>query len=171
MEKAEILESVVNFLKTEQEAKVHQLRECQGEQGSPCKRQQNYREGMRSCLLRVSHFISTKSQELEETTNEFDGSSQTSVGFPIPHSHPASPDQFHRALTTPSTRDPAALSGQHLPQHQPSPRQPSHPHMMGPGLSRPTQRAGLRYDPDTSKLLSSKTTIDITDPVWRPWPQ
>ena len=69
MEKAEILESVVDFLKFEIETysgKGKRHRDPTEEGPSPPRKQpQPYSEGMRSCLLRVGEFISTKSQLLE----------------------------------------------------------------------------------------------------------
>uniref|UniRef100_A0A3B3RWD8 Hairy-related 5 n=1 Tax=Paramormyrops kingsleyae TaxID=1676925 RepID=A0A3B3RWD8_9TELE len=68
VEKAAILESVVQFLKAEQGA------------GETCNLK--YREGMRMCLRRVGHFIAAKSRELE-------GSVDGSV-IPLPLSKPPS---------------------------------------------------------------------------------
>ncbi|XP_071780037.1 hairy-related 5 [Centroberyx gerrardi] len=170
VEKAEILESVVNFLKTETGVeKEHRAmkRVLSREQRPPCQRQHTYREGMRSCLLRVSHFISSKSQELEEGSGDAAGSLQASLGLPDTQTHPASPGQIHRALLTTSACDPAALSAQHLPLRHP---QLSLPYM-APGLSGSTQRTDSHCDHDTRKLLSPKSSMDISDPVWRPWPQ
>uniref|UniRef100_A0A8D3AL87 Hairy-related 5 n=1 Tax=Scophthalmus maximus TaxID=52904 RepID=A0A8D3AL87_SCOMX len=64
VEKAEILESVVQFLKTDK----HVERVPSKEQ--TCARQHNYHDGMRSCLLRVSRFIATKGEESEDTDGE-----------------------------------------------------------------------------------------------------
>ncbi|KAM4732866.1 hairy-related 5 [Anableps anableps] len=63
VEKAEILESVVEFLKKE---KDHQTRKMFPEEQKPTLApHHSYHDGMRSCLFRVSQFISSKSQELE----------------------------------------------------------------------------------------------------------
>ncbi|XP_070819527.1 hairy-related 5 [Chaetodon trifascialis] len=142
VEKAEILESVVHFLKTGKEVeKGHRARE----QRPTCARQHSYQDGMRSCLLRVSHFIASKSQELGESGGDAD-----------PQNDSSSPERIHRALM-PS----AALSAQHPPHHH-------HQH----GLAHPylTQMTGLHCDTG-NPFSSPAATTHITDPVWRPWPQ
>uniref|UniRef100_A0A3B5L2G6 BHLH domain-containing protein n=1 Tax=Xiphophorus couchianus TaxID=32473 RepID=A0A3B5L2G6_9TELE len=65
VEKAEILESVVDFLKKEKDHRAARKAspEEQGPAGGP---HRSYHDGMRSCLLRVSQFIASKSLELEE---------------------------------------------------------------------------------------------------------
>ncbi|PWA23504.1 hairy-related 5 [Gambusia affinis] len=67
VEKAEILESVVDFLKKEKdcraESKAFPEAAGGGGGGGP---HHSYHDGMRSCLLRVSQFIASKSLELEE---------------------------------------------------------------------------------------------------------
>ncbi|XP_026186803.1 hairy-related 5 [Mastacembelus armatus] len=152
VEKAEILESVVQFLKTEKEAEGGRQaakRVFPREHGPNCAHQRNYHEGMRSCLLRVSQFIASKSQEVEKTAGD---SVQASPALPEPQTYPSSPRHVHSALM--SAGNPAALSPQHVP--------PNH------GITHPylSQRTELHCD--TRKLLSS---THITDPVWRPWPQ
>ncbi|XP_056133226.1 hairy-related 5 [Lampris incognitus] len=178
VEKAEILESVVEFLKTEKEKeneKEHQSkkgvqsRDCQGGEQQ---QQQTYREGMRTCLMRVNHFIATKTQELEETRGVGSSSHQTSLGFPGAQTHNnMAPDQVHKALgTTTSTCDQTAPSPR-MSQHQHLPRQVSQSHP-SPGLmGSPSRRTGLDCDHNTRKLLSPKSNAEVTDPVWRPWPQ
>ncbi|XP_024286416.2 hairy-related 5 [Oncorhynchus tshawytscha] len=155
VEKAEILESVVNFLRTEQEGEQQHQQTKRGhskeggvEQRSPCKRKQhNYREGMRSCLLKVSHFIATKSQELDEPSHDADAPPQRSrMGL----THPPSSAQLHG--TSPSTPDQTPLARQQLPQPHP-----------GPGL-----RTGLG---NMERLSPSKPYMEHSDSVWRPWPQ
>ena len=155
MEKAEILESVVQFLKTETGMeKGHRAvkRVLSREQRATCARQHNYNDGMRSCLLRVSHFITNNSQELGDT------------GGDAVQTHPSSPGHIRRALIPSPTGDSAALSPQHLPHHN-----LHHQH----GMSHPyhTQvMPGLHCD--TRELLSSTAaSTHITDLVWRPWPQ
>ncbi|XP_070693588.1 hairy-related 5 [Pempheris klunzingeri] len=158
VEKAEILESVVHFLKTGREVeKGHRAtkRGLSGDQGPVCGRQDSYHDGMRSCLLRVSHFIASKSNESEEPGG---GSVQAS----FPQAHRSSPGRIRRALmAAPDTSGPGALSPQHLPpQHLPHHRL-SHPYL--------TQTSGLHCG---TKLLSpTAACTHITDPVWRPWPQ
>ncbi|XP_044219711.1 hairy-related 5 [Thunnus albacares] len=154
VEKAEILESVVHFLKTEKDVeKGHHTvkRVLSREQRPTCARQHNYQEGMTSCLLRISHFIASKSQDPEE------GGGHASL--PEPQTRPSSPGLIHHRALIPAG-DSTALSPQHLPQHQRQ-RGVSHPYL--------TQRTELC---DTRTLLSSTAACtNITDPVWRPWPQ
>lgn len=157
MEKAEILESVVEFLKTEKADMGHRAmkRVLPREQRPNCSRQHNYHEGMRSCLLRVSHFIASKSQELEETGGD---TVQTSFTFPESQMLPPSPGHIHKSLLY--VPDDSALSPQRLSHHH---HQLSHPYHL-------TQKTGIHCD--TSQLLSpTAVSTHITDPVWRPWPQ
>ncbi|XP_023251785.1 transcription factor HES-7.1-B-like [Seriola lalandi dorsalis] len=152
VEKAEILESVVQFLKSEKEVD----RVLSSEQ--TCARQYNYHDGMRTCLLRVSRFIATKGQESEETGED---TVQASFALPEPHTHPSSPGHIHKALIPAPAGDPTTLAPQHLPHHH-----------LQHGISHPylTQRTGLHCE--TRKLLSSTAACtNIIDPVWRPWPQ
>ncbi|XP_051276866.1 hairy-related 5 [Dicentrarchus labrax] len=152
VEKAEILESVVHFLKTDKEVeKGHRAmkRVLSREQRQTSARQHNYNDGMRSCLLRVSHFIASKSQELEET-----GGVQASLALPEPQTHPSA----HGALASAPVGDSGALSPQHL----------SHQHGISGAYL--TQVTGLHCD--SRELFSSRAACThITDPVWRPWPQ
>lgn len=167
MEKAEILESVVSFLKSEKEAQKERRtlkRILSREQMPPCQQQHNYREGVRSCLLRVSHFIASKSHELEEAGGDAADSLQVSLRIPGIQMHTDSPGQIHRALMSTTACGPAALSAQHLPHSQLSYTPLS-------GLSGTTQSPGNHCDHDTRKLLSPTKNKDISDPVWRPWPQ
>lgn len=151
MEKAEILESVVHFLKTDKEVeKGHRAtkRVLSREQRPNFARQHNYHDGMRSCLLRVSHFIASKSQESEEAGGD---TVEASLALPEPQTHPS--------IHAPAG-DSAALSTQHLPHHH---RQHGIPH---PYLT----QTGIHCD--TRELLSSTAACThISDPVWRPWPQ
>ncbi|TKS72657.1 Transcription factor HES-7.1-B HES-related protein 1-B [Collichthys lucidus] len=146
VEKAEILESVVDFLKSETSVgKGHRAvrRVLSGEKREAHARQTtNYHDGMRSCLLRVSHFIASKSQELGES------------GGDAVQGTASSPGHLHRALMPSPPGDSAALSPPHLLQHH----RISHPYL--------TQVTGIHGD--TRELLSSTHS---TDPVWRPWPQ
>ncbi|KAG8004229.1 Transcription factor HES-7.1-B [Nibea albiflora] len=145
VEKAEILESVVDFLKTGKVEKGHRAakRVLSGVKRQTCARQTtNYHDGMRSCLLRVSHFIASKSQQLGET------------GADAMQATASSPGHLHRALIPSPPGDSAVLSPPHLLQHH----RVSHPYL--------TQVTGIHGD--TRELLSSTHS---TDPVWRPWPQ
>uniref|UniRef100_A0A3P8SL34 Hairy-related 5 n=1 Tax=Amphiprion percula TaxID=161767 RepID=A0A3P8SL34_AMPPE len=107
VEKAEILESVVEFLKTERDTeKGHQAvkRVLSSEQRPTCSRQQSYEDGMRSCLLRVSQFVASKSQE--DT-----GGGAVQAPFPLPElqAHSSAPGRIHIH----PAGDSAALSPQH----------------------------------------------------------
>ncbi|XP_078117652.1 hairy-related 5 [Sander vitreus] len=152
VEKAEILESVVNFLKTDKEVEkghrpMKRLLSREQRPTSARHRQHNYQDGMRSCLLRVSHFISSKSQELEETEGD---TVQASLALPEPQTHPSSPGNIQGPQ--------AALSPQHLRRQH--------------GISHPYISEGTGLHCDTRELLSSTAACThITDPVWRPWPQ
>ncbi|XP_031714080.1 hairy-related 5 [Anarrhichthys ocellatus] len=146
VEKAEILESVVNYLKREK-GDAKDPRSTSRGQRQKAARQHSFHDGMRSCLLRVSHFVASKSKELEGTEED---AVHASLSSPEPQTHP-SPGHIHMAQ--------AALSPQQLAQCQ-------------GGMSPPylDQRTGLHCD--TRELLSStEACTHITDPVWRPWPQ
>ncbi|XP_033976930.1 hairy-related 5 [Trematomus bernacchii] len=146
VEKAEILESVVNFLQSEVEMdKGHRaMNSVLTREQRPTSGQVNYRDGMRSCLLRVSHFISSKSQELAQTDE--------GAGLaPQPQRHPASPGHI---LKTQASRSPHPVH--HHSQH-------AHPSFC-------TERTSMHCD--TRELFSSAADgAHIPDPVWRPWPQ
>ncbi|XP_041800651.1 LOW QUALITY PROTEIN: hairy-related 5 [Chelmon rostratus] len=153
VEKAEILESVVHFLKTGKEVEKGQRdakRVSSREQRPTCPRQHSYHDGMRSCLLRVSHFIASKGQELGETRAD-----AVQSPLPEPQTDSSSPGRIHRALV------PSSLSPPHLPLHH-------HQH----GITHPylTQMTGLHCN--TGEPFSTPAaSTHITDPVWRPWPQ
>ncbi|KAF0039639.1 hypothetical protein F2P81_007874 [Scophthalmus maximus] len=144
VEKAEILESVVQFLKTDK----HVERVPSKEQ--TCARQHNYHDGMRSCLLRVSRFIATKGEESEDTDGE---TARDSLA------HPSSPGHIrHKAPTPTLVSDSAPLTPHPPPHHH---RQHDTPHLYT------AQRTGLHCE----MLSSAAACTHITDPVWRPWPQ
>ncbi|KAM8910384.1 hairy-related 5 [Spinachia spinachia] len=143
VEKAEILDSVVNFLKVEKDEKDR--RSTSGEQKPKSTPQHSFQNGVRSCLLRVSRFIASKSQELEGTEEV---ASQPSLPLPEPQTHSSSPGNLHM---TQAASSPQNLDQQHC------------------------QRAGLHCTGlhcNTRELLSPVGTFThISDPVWRPWPQ
>ncbi|KAG7223556.1 hypothetical protein INR49_028449 [Caranx melampygus] len=152
VEKAEILESVVQFLKSDKE--VDRVRTKEQTRA----RRNSYHDGMRTCLLRVSRFVATKGPGSEGTSGD---TLQASFTLAEPHTHSPPPRHIHRALIPAAVADPAALAPQHL----------SHHHRQH-GISQPvlTQVTGLHCE--TRKLLSpTAASIHITDPVWRPWPQ
>lgn len=144
MEKAEILESVVQFLKSDTEVdRVLTKEQTRAHRNS-------YQDGMRTCLLRVSRFVNSKGPDSEGTSGD---TLQASFALTESHTHSSAPGHIHRALIPAAVADPAP---QHLSHHH---RQPVL-----------TQVTGLHRE--ASKLLSSTAaSIHITDPVWRPWPQ
>uniref|UniRef100_A0A3Q0T7J4 Hairy-related 5 n=1 Tax=Amphilophus citrinellus TaxID=61819 RepID=A0A3Q0T7J4_AMPCI len=156
VEKAEILESVVEFLKTEKEVqKDHQAskRALSMEQRSTCACQPSYHDGMRSCLLRVNQFIASKRQEAGEPSGGTVGASFMLPDIPM---HPTVPGHIHGSLIPPSPAA-AAAALPHLPFHHP---QLSHPYL--------TQTAGFH---DDTRNLSGAGGGHIPNPLWRPWPQ
>ncbi|XP_054454198.1 hairy-related 5 [Anoplopoma fimbria] len=156
VEKAEILESVINFLQTEKDGEMEmeprsrsRSRSRSRAQRPKSARQHSYHDGMRSCLLRVSHFIASKSQDLEHT----DGDQAAQASLPELQTHPSSPGHLHLAQAAPS------------PQHQ------AHQHCQS-GISPPTLSRRTDLHCDTRELLSSLAACThVPDPVWRPWPQ
>uniref|UniRef100_A0A3Q4B555 BHLH domain-containing protein n=1 Tax=Mola mola TaxID=94237 RepID=A0A3Q4B555_MOLML len=141
--KAEILESVVHFLKMGKERKGHgPLRQ----QRPMCGGQHTYREGRRSCLLKVGQFIGSKSKECVENTG---GAVRASLALPEPQTQTSYPGHVKAQESSPAS----------------SPQQ--HHAITRPYL---TQSSGLLYD--TQELFSStEAPAHINDPVWRPWPQ
>lgn len=157
VEKAEILESVVEFLKTEKEVqKDHQasMRALSTEQRSTCACQPSYHDGMRSCLLRVNQFIASKRQEAGEPNGGTVGPSFLLPDIPM---HPTVPGHIHGSLMPPSPAAAAAAAA--LPPH----RLPFHPQLSHPYL---THTAGFH-----NRNLSGPGRGHIPDPPWRPWPQ
>ncbi|KAJ0050116.1 hypothetical protein NL108_011983 [Boleophthalmus pectinirostris] len=149
VEKAEILESVVHFLQAEIQMKkaprfgkkLHFEEEA---------RQQNYEDGMRSCLRRVSSFIAHKSQDSErQSPLDFSPMYASSPGHLSPPGHLSVPGQspsgqFGRALTSsPSLSPPLVQTPMHYPIHS---------------------QTAARHCGLTPQKLNSDT-------VWRPWPQ
>lgn len=153
VEKAEILESVVNFLKAEQQSRPYlypikrgkRKYEEEDELGSPRKHQLNYRDGMRTCLLRVSNFIASKSQDLEELKDHsIQGQQEPSLHL---------------------RHDDGSISGQHTLTYVESTSS-----CMALGQSIISQRIAL-YEPTKKTASSSKQPSMSSDSVWRPWPQ
>ncbi|KAI4897265.1 hypothetical protein NFI96_024634 [Prochilodus magdalenae] len=176
VEKAEILESVVNFLRTEQRSGSHLYLATRGkrgrteyeedEVGSPCKRRQYYQDGMKTCLLRVSHFIASKNQEADEGLENMCGTLQQKMEdhhsiqrHIVPASHLHHGSQLHLTHESSST-----------PGHQ----SPTHVDSASPytALGQPTlpQRTAI-YEPMMKMATNSKQPLMISDTVWRPWPQ
>ncbi|XP_056296050.1 hairy-related 5 [Pseudoliparis swirei] len=155
VEKAEILESVVKFLETGKEEDEKSPRSTSGGQRPDVARQHSFHDGMRSCLLRVSHFIANKSKELDGTEEH---PAPASLALPEPQTYPpTSPGHTAQGAVSPQHHE--AHNHQH---HHCQSGISHHPHL--------TQRDGLHGD--TRELLSSTAACThVTDPVWRPWPQ
>ena len=150
VEKAEILESVVDFVKLEIESYSvkRKLSRDPTEEGSspPCKRRHPYSEGMRSCLLRVGEFISTKSKPME---NEERATGSPREGSPSPRASISCKDNsapIHNTYVGDLTLSSllAAHRSKNLDQNE------AH---------------------HITKRFSSEQKCVAVDPVWRPWPQ
>ncbi|KAK3535657.1 hypothetical protein QTP70_018647 [Hemibagrus guttatus] len=160
VEKAEILESVVNFLKAEQQSRPYSYTikrgkrkyEEEDELGSPYKRQLNYQDGMRTCVLRVSNFIASKSQEL-------DGKMQVNMQQEL-QEHSI---QGHLAPTLHLRHDGGSMPGQQALTYVES-------SCSSLGQSIISQRTAI-YEPAEKLPSSSKQPLMSSDSVWRPWPQ
>ncbi|XP_067249958.1 hairy-related 5 [Chanodichthys erythropterus] len=162
VEKAEILESVVHFLRAEQESgkdpfpiargKRERTEEYDEDLSSPCKRQ-SYRDGMRTCLLRVSHFIASKSHEYGKGVEKTCGNLQKS--HQMLHSTPS-----HKETQVHLCEDPSLPAQQHLTHVQLSSScTPS-------GCAKLAERTVLSAPTMTS---SPKQPVMLCDSVWRPW--
>lgn len=160
VEKAEILESVVNFLKAEQQQsrpysysikREKRKYEEEDEYGSPCKRQLNYNDGMRTCLRRVSNFIASKSQELEGSMPVTMQQEHSIQG----HLSPALHLRYH---------------GRSIPGQQAFTYVESTSSCMPLGHSLLSHRTDI-YEPTKKTMSSSKQPLMPSDSVWRPWPQ
>ncbi|XP_026137221.1 transcription factor HES-7.1-A-like [Carassius auratus] len=165
VEKAEILESVVHFLRADQglgtdpfkitRGKRARTEESDEDLSSPSKCQ-SYHDGMRTCLIRVSNFIASKSHEFGQGMEKACGNLHKS------HSKQA------QLLSTPSCRetqvhlneDSSLPAQQHLTCVQLSNScTPS-------GCAKLAQRTVLSAPTMTS---SPKQPAVLCDAVWRPW--
>ncbi|XP_072288532.1 hairy-related 5 [Eucyclogobius newberryi] len=156
VEKAEILESVVVFLQAETQKKkaLRFGKKLDFEEEEA--RQQNYDDGMRTCLRRVSSFIANTAQDSERhSLLEFSPTYASSLdvlgsspGHVSPSGHVSAPGQF----ISPGRFGRALMCS------------PS------PGLSPPQlQRHSLVHtQTQHSSFMSQKLNSDT---VWRPWPQ
>nr|AAI15168.1 Her5 protein [Danio rerio]AAI29316.1 Her5 protein [Danio rerio] len=159
VEKAEILESVVHFLRAEQASEtdpfqITRVKRARTEESdedveSPCKRQ-SYHDGMRTCLLRVSNFITGKShefgQELEKACENIHKSHSRQV----------------QLLSTPSRIETQV----HLYED------PSQQHLAHVQLSNSCTPSGcskLAQRTVPAMTSSPKQPVMLCDPVWRPW--
>uniref|UniRef100_A0A672HNT7 Hairy-related 5 n=1 Tax=Salarias fasciatus TaxID=181472 RepID=A0A672HNT7_SALFA len=142
VEKAEILESVVQFLKTERQTDRGQQaarRAVSGEPVSSCAPQQSYHDGVRSCMLRVNHFMRQGAKE-----NSGAPGNQVPFGFPVPRP-PLCPPELMRG--------PPVLGAALAPQQLPRP-----------------YLGSLHYSP-RELLAPPGLPVAVTDAVWRPWPK
>ena len=152
--KAEILESVVHFLKTEKDMRGQKAAKPPA---AACSRQQAYDEGKRSCLMRISTFISSKSRELLEPAQE--SAEQASLALSRPQLHSAR--VYAAQVHTPACD--STLSTQNWLQQQQQQQQMA-------AVPQPQLRLTVsRTRCDTPELFSALSSI--TEPVWRPWPQ
>lgn len=94
--KAEILEGVIHFLKAEKGQQGAMARE----KNRPSDDQHSYRDGMRSCLLKVRSFMSSQNQELME-------SGAAGPGAQEPQDPPLYPGQRHLAPVLTPLADPS----------------------------------------------------------------
>ncbi|KAG5851970.1 hypothetical protein ANANG_G00057470 [Anguilla anguilla] len=181
VEKAEILESVVDFLKAEQEGgheawptiggKRDRPGGEDGEMKSPSKRHHSYHRGMRTCLLRVGHFIAAKSHELEDSSEEC-----PQAKSPLYHVHSPPYPPLAGETQLPITQDLESKPGLHMPPRQILPYGQLASPCSSLGMKRLPQ---ARVCPTISHVLSnsssgvpsSKSSAVLSDTVWRPWPQ
>lgn len=154
--KAEILEGVIHFLKAE---KRHQGAVARETNPSP-DGQQSYRDGMRSCLLRVRSFISSQNQEVMESSSDGgdggDGGAAPGAQEPQEPQEPRLyPGQRHLApVLTPAADPSPGVFQLHHHQHQPF----------------LTQLTGMSCD--SQELFSSVAAPQhVSSAVWRPWPK
>lgn len=144
VEKAEILESVVEFLKKDI-GKPHQTVTSRfpDEQRPTCAPHHSYHDGMTSCLLRVSQFIASKSRELEEN-----GALRASLKLSDSHTAVSSSVPPRISPVVAPGDIPAVLSPQHLL------------------LQESEAKQMLSFSSS-----SATVPVHVTDPVWRPWPK
>ncbi|XP_015226537.1 PREDICTED: transcription factor HES-7.1-A-like [Cyprinodon variegatus] len=142
VEKAEILESVVEFLKREKELEKDRQtpRRMFPEDLRPTSTpHHSYHDGMKSCLLRVSQFIASKSRELEANSGL-----QASLKLSESQELVSSLAPTHGSPVV-APADVPVLS----------------PHLLLQQESR-----------QTLTFSSSMTApVHVSDPVWRPWPK
>ncbi|XP_077466350.1 transcription factor HES-5-like [Stigmatopora argus] len=146
VEKAEILESVVQFLKSDNKEKEERDSGALKSVLSPRVQQvcgphqqqhHGYQEGMRSCLLRIQSFIASDEKGLGQGSGEAASTSSPSHGRALYPPHLNRRYQFQDGILPPS----------------------------------PSQGSEYQYC-DTRELLSSPASCaQSPDPVWRPWPQ
>ncbi|XP_076879037.1 hairy-related 5 [Brachyhypopomus gauderio] len=175
VEKAEILESVVNFLKAEQHSGTRQYpmrrvkrphtTEYENNVASPCKRQQHYHNGMRTCLLRVSHFISTKSQELDEGLENMCGTLNQKIKDHSIQSHAVPAIQLQSGGQPHLKHEDMSITGQSSFSHG----DPAGPCTAVGQLETPPSTS--LHESANNMVSNSKDPLMTSDSVWRPWPQ
>lgn len=150
------MESVVNFFRAEQaglQSRTKGRKRSREEEvdNLPHKRKV-YCDGVRACLLRVSHFISSKSQELE---GELEWK----------HSHKHLTEQCSVTMTT-TPHDPRSLSTKQLSKPgSPAGCQSTAPTQYGP------QETKTTYLATTDMAAQAPNSLVFSECVWRPWPQ
>ncbi|XP_077434265.1 hairy-related 5 [Vanacampus margaritifer] len=95
VEKAEILESVVQFLKSDKKKEsvpcaIKSVLSSKGQRPGGPPQQLDYQGGMRSCLQRIRHFIASD----EPVTNQ--GSQESASVSPPAHVHPLYPPHLNQ---------------------------------------------------------------------------
>lgn len=139
--KAEILEGVIHFLKTEKGLKGAVAKEKNPSSDG----QHSYHDGMRSCLLRVRSFISSQNQELIESNAASPGSQEAQKApLYLDHRH------FVPVMTPLAEPSPALV---HL-QHQPF----------------LTQLTSMRCE-SQELFATMAAPQHASSTVWRPWPK
>ncbi|XP_063045657.1 transcription factor HES-7.1-like [Engraulis encrasicolus] len=167
VEKAEILDSVVNFLRAEHaqlQARRKRAREEvdqeqdeeEGNMSPPHK--QMYSDGVTACLLTVSHFMSSKNQELECAPEQ-----------------KASYSPHHSSTSTGNSyKYPATMTMPLYDRRTLTAKQQSRQSSLATCLTTSTvpygQQAG--YLATTNMAASHRPALVVSsDCVWRPWPQ
>ncbi|XP_026081620.1 transcription factor HES-7-like [Carassius auratus] len=163
VEKAEILESVVNFLRAEQGLGTESFQITRGKGAYTeesdedlSSQRQSYPDGMRACLIRVSNFIASKSHEFRH-----------GVEKACENLNKAQPMQV-QLLSAPSHRETQVLlyEDSSLPAQQ----HPTHVQLSNSctpsGCAKLAQRTVMSAPTTTS---SPKQPVMLCDAVWRPW--
>ncbi|XP_062380303.1 hairy-related 5 [Sardina pilchardus] len=156
VEKAEILESVVNFFRAEQaelQSRSGSRKRAREEDADDVTHErQRYSDGMRACLLTVSRFITSKTQELEGE-----------LEWKRSHSHLA---PQHPVTMATAPHDPRTLSTKQLSEPgSPAARLSAATAQYGP------QEIKATYLPTKDTAASQRPSLVFSDCVWRPWPQ
>uniref|UniRef100_A0A8C2EPS7 Hairy-related 5 n=1 Tax=Cyprinus carpio TaxID=7962 RepID=A0A8C2EPS7_CYPCA len=165
VEKAEILESVVHFLRAEPGLGTDPFQITRGKRArtedsdedlsSPCKRQ-SYCDGMRTCLIRVSNFIASKSHEFGQGVEK--ACENLNKSQPMQVQLLSTPP--HRGTEVHLCEDSSLPAQQHFTHvHLSNTSTPS-------GCAKLAQRTVLSAPTMTSR---AKQPVMLCDAVWRPW--